>query len=73
MRRVTTAAMISAALVLAGCASSSSSGSTANSDAGGSSPVTVRLGFLSNITLVSALAGLTEGFFLYLLGAVATL
>src|SRR5712691_2159364 len=63
MRRVTTAAMISAALLLAGCASSSSSGTATNSNAGGGSPVTVRLGLLSNITHASALVGLKEGFF----------
>jgi NitT/TauT family transport system substrate-binding protein len=73
MRRVTTAAMIGAALLLAGCASSSSSGSTTNSNAGGGSPVTVRLGFLSNITHASALVGLREGFFDKALGSAGTL
>src|ERR671924_1757028 len=73
MRRVTTAAMIGAALLLAGCSSSSSSGSTANSNAGGGSPVTVRLGFLSNITHAPALVGLKEGFFTMALGSAGTL
>ena len=73
MRRVTTAAMIGAALLLAGCASSSSSGSATNSNAGGGSPVTVRLGFLSNITHASALVGLKEGFFDKALGSAGTL
>ena len=77
MRRVTTAAMISAALLLAGCSSSSSSSSSsdsaANSNAGGGSPVTVRLGFLSNITHASALVGLKEGFFAKALGSAGTL
>jgi NitT/TauT family transport system substrate-binding protein len=77
MRRVTTAAVIGAALLLAGCSSasssSSSSGSTANSTAGGSSPVTVRLGFLSNITHASALVSLKEGFFTKALGSAGTL
>src|SRR5919109_87159 len=73
MRRVTTAAMIGAALLLAGCSSSSSSGSTANSNAGGGSPVTVRLGFLSNITHAPALVGLKEGFFTRALGSAGTL
>ncbi len=73
MRRVTTAAMISAALLLAGCASSSSSGSAAGSNAGGGSQVTVRLGFLSNITHASALVGLKEGFFDKDLGSAGTL
>jgi len=77
VRRVTTAAMIGAALLLAGCSSSSSSpsssGSTANANAAGSSPVTVRLGFLSNITHASALVGLKEGFFTKALGSAGTL
>jgi NitT/TauT family transport system substrate-binding protein len=75
MRRVTTAAMIGAALLLAGCASSSSSssGSATNSNAGAGSPVTVRLGFLSNITHASALVGLKEGFFTKALGSAGTL
>src|SRR5437763_9899307 len=77
MRRVTTAAVIGAALLLAGCSSasssSSSSGSTANSTAGGGSPVTVRLGFLSNITHASALVALKEGMFTKALGSAGTL
>ncbi len=84
MRRVMTAAMIGAALLLAGCSSSSSSssssgttssGATANSaaSAGGGSPVTVRLGFLTNITHASALVGLKEGFFTKDLGSAGTL
>jgi NitT/TauT family transport system substrate-binding protein len=74
MRRVTTAAMIAAALLLAGCSSSSSSssGSTSNANAAGSSPVTVRLGFLSNITHAPALIGLKEGFFTKALGSAGT-
>ena len=67
MRRVTTAAMIGAALLLAGCSSSSSSssstGSATDANAGGGSPVTVRLGLLSNITHASALVALKNGFF----------
>jgi NitT/TauT family transport system substrate-binding protein len=75
MRRVTTAAMIGAALLLAGCSSSSSSSSDAatDSNAGGGAPVTVRLGFLSNITHASALVGLKEGFFTKALGSAGTL
>src|SRR5215467_13214357 len=73
MRRVTTAAMIGAALLLAGCSSSSSSGSTGNANAAGSSPVTVRLGFLSNITHAPALVALKEGFFTKALGSAGTL
>jgi len=76
MRRVTTAAMIGAALLLAGCSSSSSSssssGSTSNANAAGSSPITVRLGFLSNITHAPALIALKEGFFTKALGSAGT-
>jgi len=77
MRRVTTAAMIGAALLLAGCSSSSSSssstGSATDANAGGGSPVTVRLGFLSNITHASALVALKEGMFTKALGSAGTL
>ena len=77
MRRVTTAAMIGAALLLAGCSSSSSpsssSGSATNANAAGSSPVTVRLGFLSNITHAPALVALKEGFFTKALGSAGSL
>src|SRR5882757_8502178 len=73
MRRVTTAAIIGAALLLAGCSSSSSSsGSTANSNSGASAPVTVRLGLLSNITHASALIALKEGYFTKALGSAGT-
>jgi len=80
MRRVVSAAVIGAALLLAGCSSSSSSsssgagsGSTASSTAAASTPVTVRLGFLTNITHSSALIGLKEGYFTKALGSAATL
>src|ERR1700689_1587313 len=79
MRRVTSAAMIGAALLLAGCSSSAStsasSASTASSSSssGGGAPVTVRLGFLTNITHASALVGLKEGFFTKHLGPAGTL
>jgi len=79
MRRVMTAAMIGAALLLAACSSSSSpsssssSGSTATANAAAGSPVTVRLGFLSNITHASALVALKEGFFTQALGSAGTL
>jgi NitT/TauT family transport system substrate-binding protein len=76
MRRVTAAAMAGAALLAAaGCSSSSagtvsSGGGTGNTDA---PPVTVRLGFLENITHASALVGLKEGFFSKNLGSAGTL
>src|SRR6476620_9363735 len=74
MRRVTSAAVIGAALLLAGCSSSSSSsGSTGASGAAASAPVTVRLGFLSNITHAPALIALKEGFFTKALGSAGTL
>src|ERR1700748_2901838 len=76
MRRVTTAAMIGAALLLAGCSSSSSpsssSSSTANSSTGASAPVTVRLGLLSNITHASALIALKNAYFTQALGSAGT-
>src|SRR5260370_11477370 len=74
MRRVMAAAMFGAALLVAGCSSSSrtasSSGSTGTS---GDSPVTVSLGFLTNITHASALVGLKEGLFVKDLGSAGTL
>jgi NitT/TauT family transport system substrate-binding protein len=65
-----------AALLLAvGCSSSSSSSTAASGStaSGGSSPVTVSLGFLTNITHASALVGLKEGFFSKALGSAGTL
>jgi NitT/TauT family transport system substrate-binding protein len=80
MRRVTAAALAGAALLLAaGCSSSSSSSGTTSSGSGSGNtnadpaPVTVRLGFLENITHASALVGLKEGFFTKALGAAGTL
>ena len=76
MRRVTAAAMVGAALLLAaGCSSSSSSSSSATDPTGSAAaaPVTVRLGFLENITHASALVGLKEGFFSSALGSAGTL
>jgi len=76
MRRVTAAAAVGVTLLLAaGCASSSSS-SAANSgsaSSAGDSPVTVTLGFLTNITHAPALVGLKEGFFAKVLGSAGTL
>jgi len=77
MRRVAAVAMVGAALLAAGCSSSSSSsGSASTAGQNGSSdpaPVTVRLGFLTNITHASALVGLKEGFFSSALGSAGTL
>jgi NitT/TauT family transport system substrate-binding protein len=77
MRRVTAAAAIGAALLLAaGCSSSSSSSgaaSSASGQSGADAPVTVSLGFLTNITHASALVALKEGFFTKALGSAGTL
>ncbi|MGH3227196.1 MAG: ABC transporter substrate-binding protein [Streptosporangiaceae bacterium] len=76
MRRVTAAAMVGAALLLAAGCSSSSAGTTSSGTGSGSTdpaPVTVRLGFLENITHASALIGLKEGFFTKDLGSAGTL
>jgi NitT/TauT family transport system substrate-binding protein len=76
MRRVMAGLGAGAALLLAvGCSSSSSSSTAASGStaSGGSSPVTVSLGFLTNITHASALVGLKEGFFSKALGSAGTL
>ncbi len=76
MRRVIAAAAVGAALLLAaGCSSSSSSSGGANSASAssGGDAVTVRLGFLTNITHAPALVGLKEGYFTQALGSAGTL
>jgi NitT/TauT family transport system substrate-binding protein len=77
MRRVMAAAMVGAAVLLAGCSSSASStssgGTTSSANAAAATPVTVSLGFLTNITHASALVGLKEGFFTQALGSAGTL
>ena len=76
MRRVMAAVAVGGSLLLAAGCSSSSSSSAANSGStasGGSAPVTVSLGFLTNITHASALVGLKEGFFAKALGSAGTL
>jgi NitT/TauT family transport system substrate-binding protein len=76
MRRVTVAAITGAALMLAAGCSSSSAGTTSSGSGSGNAdpaPVTVRLGFLENITHASALIGLKEGFFTKALGSAGTL
>jgi len=75
------AAAVGGALLLAGCSSAASSGATTSATAGSSStgannagdPVTVRLGFLTNITHAPALVGLKEGYFTQDLGKAGTL
>src|SRR5580658_3676081 len=80
MRRVMAAALAGGVLLLAAaCSSSSSPAATSGatnagtSSSGGGAPVTVRLGFLTNITHASALIGLKEGFFTKDLGSAGTL
>ena len=80
MRRAIAAAGVAAAVTVlaAGCGSSaSSSGSSASSGTSGSAtaakPVTLRLGFLENITHASALIAIKEGYFTKELGPNVTL
>jgi NitT/TauT family transport system substrate-binding protein len=78
MRRVTAAAAVGTALLLAaGCSSSSSTAasgaSSASASSGSAAAVTVRLGFLTNITHAPALVGLKESFFTQALGSAGTL
>lgn len=73
MRRLFTgaAAALGGVLLLAACSSSGTT-STGGSDTS-SSPVTLRLGYLANITHASALVGIKEGFFTKALGSAGTL
>jgi NitT/TauT family transport system substrate-binding protein len=76
MRRILagTAAALGGAILVAGCssASSSSSGSTAGATGAAAAPVTVRLGFLSNITHAPALVAVKNGYFSKALGSAGT-
>src|SRR5690348_7575691 len=70
MRRVLLAAGVAAVTLLgAGCATSASGSSSGSSSA----PVTLRLGFLANITHEPALVGIAKGFFTKELGKNVTL
>jgi NitT/TauT family transport system substrate-binding protein len=78
MRGILTGAVTVAggALLIAGCSSSSSSSSSAPStassgtaSAAAAAPVTVRLGFLANITHAPALIALKDGYFKQALGS----
>jgi len=62
---VTAAALAAAALLAAGCSASQAS----PGGSGGSSPVVLRLGFLTNITHAPALIGAEKGFFAKDLGS----
>ena len=68
MRRILPAAVVATVALLAGC-SSSSSGSAGS----GGGHVTLRLGFLANITHASALVGVEKGLFTQALGKNVTL
>jgi NitT/TauT family transport system substrate-binding protein len=70
MRRALTAAAGAAILLAAGCGSS---GGSSSSGSGSSAPVTLRLGFLVNITHAPALVGIKQGFFAKDLGHGVTL
>ena len=80
MRRILAgvAAVAGGALLVAGCSSagssssSSSSGSTSSASAAGSAPVTVRLGYLANITHAPALIAVKNGYFTKELGSAGT-
>jgi NitT/TauT family transport system substrate-binding protein len=77
MRRLIAAASAVAggALVLAACSSSATTNTALSNPGTGaaSSPVTVRLGYLANITHAPALIGVKEGFFTKALGSAGTL
>src|ERR1017187_3792701 len=62
MRRILIAAGLTAVTMLAAACGSSGSGSATGSG-DSHAAVTLRLGFLANITHASALAGIAEGFF----------
>jgi NitT/TauT family transport system substrate-binding protein len=69
-----TAAVVGGALFVAGCSSGGSSASAVGGtgSAAASSPVTVRLGYLANITHAPALIAVKNGYFAKELGSAAT-
>jgi NitT/TauT family transport system substrate-binding protein len=73
-RALIAAGVVAATVAAAGCSSSgSSNSSTSTGNTTASAPVTLRLGFLENITHASALIGIKEGFFTSNLGKNVTL
>jgi NitT/TauT family transport system substrate-binding protein len=68
------AAVVGGTLLVAGCSSGGSSSSAAGGtgSAAASSPVTVRLGYLANITHAPALIGVKNGYFTKELGSAGT-
>ena len=75
MRRVVFAAAGAAAItaLAAACGSSAASSGSGSSSSGSGQHVTLRLGFLANITHAPALVGLNKGFFTKNLGSGVTL
>jgi NitT/TauT family transport system substrate-binding protein len=78
MRRIlaTAAAVAGGVLLIAACSSGSSPTSASGSGSGtgsGSDPVTVRLGYLANITHAPALIAVKNGYFTQQLGSAGTL
>jgi NitT/TauT family transport system substrate-binding protein len=75
MRRLIPGAAVLAggALLLAACSSSGAPSSSSTTGADSSAPVTVRLGYLANITNATALVGVKEGFFTKQLGSAGSL
>jgi len=67
-------ALVGGALLVAGCSSSGSSSSAASGSSGAAAaPVTVRLGYLANITHAPALIAVKDGYFTKDLGSAGTL
>ena len=73
MRRVVLAAAGAAAITALAAACGSSAASSGSGSSGSSQHVTLRLGFLANITHAPALVGLNKGFFTKNLGSGVTL
>jgi NitT/TauT family transport system substrate-binding protein len=78
MRRILAgvAAAVGGTLLIAGCSSSgssSSTGTTTNATGAAAAPVTVRLGYLANITHAPALIAVKNGYFTRALGSAGTL
>ena len=75
MRRIltTVAAVLGGTLLIAACSSGSGSTSASGSGTGsGGAPVTVRLGYLANITHAPALIAVKNGYFTQQLGSAGT-
>src|SRR6201996_3396060 len=76
MRRLLAGAAVAVGgiLAIAGCSSGSSSSAAAGSSSGSAAaaPVTVRLGYLANITHAPALIGVKNGYFTKELGSAGT-